>query len=1355
MKTCSRLPKALPAPLRRVLRCFDWPRRLFAVVERLSIGFLAAGGTVFLVCLFDRFVDVDGVWRRPFPMLAGGLLAAAGFWALFAVIRRTDYDELAHRLDRRRDDHRDHLRSVVSFAARANGAGPLVEMSTARALSLWQGVNPIALIPRRRLLQLLAGAGVLTAVFVAALQYPAARAALLWQRFLEPTGNHPRPTATWFEVDAPDTLDGGDDFVLNARLAGRKVTDPRPLARIQTGDGAPILRKLTARQDGSWQLVLREVRKSFACTLVMGPVRSAKHSVHVRPRPLITEVEVTYNYPKYTRRKPETKVLTGRTLTALEGTKARIVVTANLPLEAFHARSGEDRIRFRLNSREPKQATRFHFMNRNQRLDVVLTAQNGLQSKGELPFNIRTVPDSPPTVNLTKTAEQRAFFAHEIVDIPYRARDDLGLAEVAIRAFPGSFQMEADLPSYGARNAEGVIRVPISRLVRPGLREVKLRLQAMDLKGQAALSQPITLRIAVNSYDRQLRTARNSLIGKYNSRDQFSSGFPHLVYHGKTRLKAVRSLRGKLLILSESLSAGEKAGKNQQRLVRTIRGLIYQLQPRPRYLLPSIGKRPDAITTTFDILSRSAMTPRLSRLLADTVCGGDLAVSGEKLAQRFAAALAADNPKAALARLQTDMAGVVKQQEDAAQRLKQAAEFLDLELAGYLAGVLTRDLEAADEARWNDHDFRLAATRKLKELKALLTAHKGSITGFPEAALAVVAATAGDPTPAALRALPPHLAKLNQALAATGAALAATEDQWRLSLTDYAATAGRHPHWLDVATLRLLMRMDDEGRDELDYTYQIAWLLQRRTTAATTTAAPFHNRMPAIYMTAHRFRRLADDLRIGLLTQQLQVTDPEAEMLWLRLRERRFALLRHLAAEPDDSPLHKVAAPITTGGGALDYWVMPDQPLSATTRLLEGWTTAAAAVARRPQGAANKSVVAAAKTLARHWQPLLAAALHSYRGSINTVIKQIQQVPDPGKPYAVQRAVFGPLPLLYARVKVQQLFLVQCLNLSTLCRLQTGDSPLPEDHLTALLHLLRQAEKDIFSDIGRPITNIYLGGKRDDAAMAKAAQDGKVKTYRSLATLMARIEGLTRPGTAPDDYRRELKDRVRLHHYRQDLETTRKALAQAVPVPLTRLADLKADRQGGPVLWEPFALPLAELSAAHREERDLPPPVDARLVSALDDLGDLPKGLQALPELLTQYAKSPAAVPRDELAPLLERLQELTQPLVPPAGEEVAFRRSRNVLREQVAHALQGETNDRSALRWAVAEMEWSRRKAAASEKNIGIAGLAIGADDDLVTLKLPRHLYLELKRAREQAMPELFRERCYQYLNTILEKAR
>ena len=77
------------------------------------------------------------------------------------------------------------------------------------------------------------------------------------------------------------------------------------------------------------------------------------------------------------------------------------------------------------------------------------------------------------------------------------------------------------------------------------------------------------------------------------------------------------------------------------------------------------------------------------------------------------------------------------------------------------------------------------------------------------------------------------------------------------------------------------------------------------------------------------------------------------------------------------------------------------------------------------------------------------------------------------------------------------------------------------------------------------------------------------------------------------------------------------------------------------------------------------------------------------------------------------------------------------------------------SLGMAMSDYAWTRRKLTGDASRVGLGLLAVMGDGDLDNLKLPRHLFLELRRAREGAMPDFFKDRAYFYLNTLLEKAR
>ena len=83
---------------------------------------------------------------------------------------------------------------------------------------------------------------------------------------------------------------------------------------------------------------------------------------------------------------------------------------------------------------------------------------------------------------------------------------------------------------------------------------------------------------------------------------------------------------------------------------------------------------------------------------------------------------------------------------------------------------------------------------------------------------------------------------------------------------------------------------------------------------------------------------------------------------------------------------------------------------------------------------------------------------------------------------------------------------------------------------------------------------------------------------------------------------------------------------------------------------------------------------------------------------------------------------------------------------------LSGHRSDN--LVWALGESELNRRKASLALDRVGLGGIALSGDA-LADLKIPRHLYLELKRARAGNMPMLFKDECYLYLNRILQEAR
>ena len=221
---------------------------------------------------FDRWIDVDGVWRRPLPALTVVLLAGMVLRLIWRGLRRPDYDAIAHRLDRASGDPRDHLRSVLDFAAKEEASGYFITASGRAAVDRWHRQRPAA-YARDPAAQRLAAGAVALAVLLAVLWHvPAVRADLLWRRFLDPLGNTMRPTATWLAIEPPgaDPLRSGDDLTVRATIEGLPAADPVPLLKATFPNGVSVTRRLEAAADGRWHVVLANLKSDVEWFVLMG-----------------------------------------------------------------------------------------------------------------------------------------------------------------------------------------------------------------------------------------------------------------------------------------------------------------------------------------------------------------------------------------------------------------------------------------------------------------------------------------------------------------------------------------------------------------------------------------------------------------------------------------------------------------------------------------------------------------------------------------------------------------------------------------------------------------------------------------------------------------------------------------------------------------------------------------------------------------------------------------------------------------------------------------------------------------------------------------------------------------------------
>jgi len=1356
------LPRQLPPEVRRALRRFAWSRGAWNGLAGLLGGCLAGGILVVIACTLDRLVDVPGTWRLPLTILAGLCAAAGTAAALWRIGRPVDYDQAAWELDRRRGDGRDHLRSAVDFAHRGVMDHVFARWSVEDAAAAWRSENATTYVRKTTALRRL----FLTLAFVAAVAavagIPAVRGRLLWQRFLAPLGNHMRPTATWFEVQAPPAqpLHGGDDYTLRARLRGRPVRDPLPMARLIAADGSTSTRKLMPDGEGAWQLPLNDLREGLQFVLVMNRVRSARHELRVLPRPTVIAIEATYDYPRYANLKRKQERLGGRTVAALEGTKVRLDIHSSTPLREAVGRVADSPRRFTISTEDPHRATAYLFLTVNGAMELRLLGQNGLESAREAPLQLRVVPDAPPTVSVLGQWEQREYYATEVIEVGYRAQDDLGLMEVLLKS--GNFEQEADLESYGVREAQGLLSVPVASLMKPGESTAKFRMLARDGKGQAAVSRELTLRIAVDSYDRQLRLARNSLVGNMDARFPRTCGYPMLA-RNQGRLEAATLLKARLGALSEALAENAKPGKAEERIVSDIQDCLRRLSPSFWTLYaPWDGN-------VFDWVSNMPLLPRLQSLVRDALAS-ELALNAPALRDAVTQALAAPNPKAALAQAVPRVDAAIQAQEDVVRRLDGMSRLITVELAGYLAETLLAGQQDAGgaEAVPPTADDLLNAQARLREC-AQLVAAVPSLAAAASQPLA--AALAVDDPAVSLAAARPTLETLAAQLLEAAHGIHLDDEAWRMPVAAYAA-ANQPPaaEWLDIYALWALMQCNGRGADELDLLNTALqyhqWRLPpgnayRPVGNADAATRARHDAALRLGVTLGSLRMDLDALRTGVLAGYLVAGKPEFESLWIRLRESYFGFLKMKEHPALDAGVRNELAALAAPMDRLRHWVPPADTPAALGAALAGWEAAAAKLAAGLAPAVQEALRNLESDLNTRGG-LLTASIAAYRKDIVARIAELGMLHDvvDDQYYSKRRgAVFGPMWAMRARLFMLGLACRQTLGVAETARLHHAGDSVDLERLTLASLLLKRALGHFHGEVLGSDDPIRLETKIQGGDMS-----GKVAEYQELDRLLGEVAAVLDPGMTAATAARTVAENLLAVTYDRECKALRQALdaESAVADRAGALAAVLSESATAPAVWGRIACGVAALRETVRTgQPDTATKASAEALAQWTGILDpLPRSLQALPDVLAgarQSLAQPESRQRllDELDAVMDNLREAARPTPGVPGREGAQADLLAVSRARVGLALTADVSDRALLHHALSVLEWNRRKVPLTEGRVGIGGLALSAGDDLENLKLPRHLYLELKRAREQAMPELFRDRSYQYLNTLMERAR
>ncbi|OWK34864.1 hypothetical protein [Fimbriiglobus ruber] len=412
----------------------------------LSLAVLTLG-YVTLAVIFDRWLDLPGWLRQTglFALLA--TLFAVGYVLIVRPVRRTVNPRFAARLveatipdaknalinwvDLKDTSLSDGVRAAVGArAARGVGDADLHKATEARRI-LWLG----------------AMVGLLLATLAALFVFfkPAPFLSLVGRTF-NPFSSTRIATRTEITIKEPEggnaIVTTGDPLTIAVYIGG-SVPDPTSSDRVRLivrhdpesadFDEFPLEQAGAARE---WVARVPQsvIQNGFWYKVAANDAMTAEYRVEVRSRSLFKEFEVRYEYPEYTRMKPET----GREprLEGYRGTRVTLITKTNrqvrrgwlqlegqsTPIPGEVVGERKDALQFRL------------VLEENTSYRLGFTSLDGETSEPTPPYPVRVLVDQAPTVTIAEpTQDEIALPTNSTLKIDGAVGDDFGIASVVLK----------------------------------------------------------------------------------------------------------------------------------------------------------------------------------------------------------------------------------------------------------------------------------------------------------------------------------------------------------------------------------------------------------------------------------------------------------------------------------------------------------------------------------------------------------------------------------------------------------------------------------------------------------------------------------------------------------------------------------------------------------------------------------------------------------------------------------------------------------------------------------------------------------------------------------------------------------
>ncbi|MBE3070825.1 MAG: hypothetical protein IMZ66_11380, partial [Planctomycetes bacterium] len=536
----------VPQPIARALRRLIHRVRGVILLRGVSAIIATAVGAVLLIMAIDAGVMIfsqGARWALTLSALAATVAVAV--WLLIMPLARTiTLTGIARTIETRHPELQERLSSAVELLTSTDipeirGSEALIGALAAEATRDAGRVRPRAEFPLRRARPFLLAATGVVLIFASLLVlYPTIVSRLL-ARAVAPFINLPNISADMLRVSPGDAiLAEGQRLEVQVDVAKRGVA--RATLRKVLPDDSERAEPMTALPpseagDPRFTLTFPPASESFRYRVHAGDALSRFFSVTVVPPPVVKRFDARFDYPAYTRRKPETQTDIAGDLRAVAGTAVTVmavmnkpVKTAELRMNGVPARQSEVTI---TTSPEGETVCQFQIQLKPRlrgRWALAMTDAYGFTNTST-EYLVEALVDKAPTARIiTPEVKKLRLKPSDQLPVAYAMTDDFGVgaAEFVVETDAGKHTRVAiPLPEQdpdASRTTAGQTPLALAKLPLEGAKQFTFRLRATDnlpgdLRGpQEGFSDVVVveLDISAESYAMQVVAAEEEAIRK-------------------------------------------------------------------------------------------------------------------------------------------------------------------------------------------------------------------------------------------------------------------------------------------------------------------------------------------------------------------------------------------------------------------------------------------------------------------------------------------------------------------------------------------------------------------------------------------------------------------------------------------------------------------------------------------------------------------------------------------------------------------------------------------------------------------------------------------------------------------------